>query len=226
MRRQDGFTLIEVIVGMLVSTLLVVGVSAALINASSSSLSSQRQANLVEIAQAQIDKVHQIVSQYGFAALALNASPANPTDATLPASPNDPNDFVVANTSFLIENNYNATSHGQISAAPANGEPLEVDTTNGRVTPKVSSIAAGGATVTIWTFVTKAAIGCNSAVLGACAADDARRVIVAAKLNTIAGGRQTLGPNTPVYLSTVIANPVPSNQSNSSTGIRIGLNLG
>ena len=182
MRRQDGFTMIEVIVGILLVTLVVAALSAMLVKASSSSLASQRQANLVEVAQAQIDKVHQIVSQYGFTALALNAYPAN-------------------------------------------GEPLEVDTMNGKVTPKVTSVAAGGATATIWTFVTKATIGCNS-VLGACAADDARRVIVAAKLSSIGNGRRNTGPNNPIYLSTVIANPVPSNQSNSSTGIRIGLNIG
>jgi hypothetical protein len=221
--------MIEVIVGILLVTLVVAALSAMLVKASGSSLASQRQASLVEVAQARIDKVHQIVSQYGFTALALNAYPANPTDATLPASPSDPNDFVLSNNttsaSFLVESNYNATSHGQISVAPTNGEPLEVDATNGKVTPKVTSVAAGGATATVWTFVTKATIGCNS-VLGACAADDARRVIVAARLNSIGNGRQNLGPNNPIYLSTIIANPVPSNQSNSSTGIRIGLNIG
>jgi type II secretory pathway pseudopilin PulG len=221
--------MIEVTVAMLLVTLMVAGLGGLFITGNHSSLASQRQINLLEVAQAQIEQVRQTVKQYGFSTLALNAYPADPTHSPLPSSPSDPNDFLVNNgtssASYLIEQNYNSTSHGQISIAPANGEPLEVDTTNGRIAPKTTSVAAGSDTATVWTYVTKATVGCVSS-LGACAADDARRVIVAARLKTIGNGRQDLGPNKPVYLTTIISNPVPSNQPNNAIGLRLGLNIG
>lgn len=221
--------MIEVIVAILLVTVAVTAVGNLFINANDSSLASQRQVNLLEVAQSQIESVRQTVKQQGFPALALNAYPANPTDAVLPTDPSDPNDFLVANgtaaASYRIEQNFNLTSLGQISIAPTNGEPLEVDTTNGRIAPKTTGVAAGSSTATVWTYVTKATVGCVAA-LGACAADDARRVIVAVKLDTVANARQDVGPNKPVYLTTIVTNPLPSNQPNSAIGLRLGLNVG
>jgi hypothetical protein len=49
-------------------------------------------------------------------------------------------------------------------------------------------------------------------------------VIVAVVLNN--HGRYTLGQASPVYVSTVFVNPLPSNAPNRSVGITLGVQLG
>ncbi|MEA2298333.1 MAG: hypothetical protein QOF77_1269 [Solirubrobacteraceae bacterium] len=238
---ERGFTLVEVLVAMLISLVVIAAMTTTFVQNSDSSLAGQRQAQLYSVAQQQIEKVRAIVSQYGFTALAQSAKPLAPTDATLPTSPTDPNDFIVnwssAAPSYLIEANYNHTTDGQIANAPTNGEPLEIDTTTpGRVTTKTTAVpvaGAGGATATVYTYVTQATVPCltratafaNTSVPTTCSADDVRRVTVAAVLDNSTTSK-SIGPNTPVYLSTVFSNPVPSNQPQSSIGLRLGLNIG
>jgi hypothetical protein len=92
---------------------------------------------------------------------------------------------------------------------------------------------------TVYTYITQASVGCNTATAngftscsnGTGIAGDARRVIVAALLNTTDvnhpnPGSLTHGPEYPTYVSTVITNPVPSNQANQVNGLRIGVSLG
>jgi hypothetical protein len=50
-------------------------------------------------------------------------------------------------------------------------------------------------------------------------------VIVAVLLDNTTGS-QSIGPNTPVYMSTIFSNPIPSNQPSSAIGLRLGLNIG
>lgn len=226
---QAGYTVIEVVVAMMLSLLAVGAIAALLVHANDSSLGSQREVSMLSVAQQQIERVRQKVSQYGFSALALNAYPAAATDATLPANPLDPNDFITNNNTssaaLLIEQNYNHPSGGQISSAPANGEPLIIDAANGRVSPKQTLVAAGTGTATVYTYVTQATVGINASLTcSPSCANDARRVTVAVKLDQ-PSGRTDVGPNAPTYASTLLSSPVPSNQPNSADGLRIGLNI-
>jgi len=234
---EQGFTLVEVIVAILVSLLVIGAAATGFARNSDSAAAGQLQSELLTVAQQQIEKVRSTVTRYGFDALALNAKPPAPTNALLPTDPTDPDDFIknwsTAAPSFLIETNYNATTGGQISTAPASGEPLEIDSTNGMIAPTVASnpldvntqVAVGSGTATVYTFVTQATVPCNTTVLGGCAASDVRRVIVAVRMNTTTGAKE-IGPNAPVYISTVFSNPIPSNQPSSATGLRLGLNIG
>jgi prepilin-type N-terminal cleavage/methylation domain-containing protein len=230
-RDERGFTLIEVMVAMLVTLVVIGAMASGFVRNNDSALAGQRDDQLLSLAQQQIEAAHKIVSRYGFAALAMTSTTAAPTDAVLPSNPTDPNDFVKnyngATPTLLIENNYNQTGLGQISNAPAAGEPLEIDAVNGKVTPKVTGVSVGSSTTTatVYTYVTKATIPCNTTVLGGCAADDGRRVTVAVALNNSSGGK-SIGPNAPVYLSTIYSNPIPSNQPSSASGLRVGLNIG
>jgi prepilin-type N-terminal cleavage/methylation domain-containing protein len=241
-RDERGFTIIEVMVAMMV-TLIVIGAAATgFVRNNDASLSSQRQGQLVSVAQQQIENVRSIVSRYGFSTLAMKAKPSAPTDcsgqcttATLPTSPTDPDDFILGyssgSPSYLIEQNYNSTSTGEVTSVPSTGEPLEIDTTNGQVTPKTTGVAVGSGTATVYTYVTQATVPCNSGSVGsgglglACSADDVRRVTVAVLLDNPSGSK-AIGPNTPVYMSTVFSNPIPSNQPTSASGLRLGLNIG
>jgi type II secretory pathway pseudopilin PulG len=229
-RDERGFTLVEVLVTMMVTLLVIGGIATTFVQNNDSALAGQRQAQLLSVAQQQIEKVRNTVSRYGFSALALNAKPAAPTDAVLPTSPTDPNDYIKnwssVSPSYLIETNYNQSTSGQITSAPSTGEPLEIDTTTpGQISPKATGVTVGSGTATVYTYVTQATVPCNTTVLGGCAADDARRVTVAVLLDNTTGS-QSIGPNTPVYMSTIFSNPIPSNQPSSAIGLRLGLNIG
>jgi hypothetical protein len=72
----------------------------------------------------------------------------------------------------------------------------------------------------VYTYITQTStVGCAGAT-GSCSGD-ARRVIVAAVVqNPVASARRNIGPNTPTYSTTVITNPVASDQSNQASGLR------
>jgi hypothetical protein len=54
-------------------------------------------------------------------------------------------------------------------------------------------------------------------------------VIVAVVMNNhgyATGGRSEIGPNSPVYVSTIFTNPNPSNSPDNPAGVTLGLNIG
>jgi len=175
----------------------------------------------------------------------LPTSPTDPNDFITPYGAS----FVTATSStsegFLIENNYNDTTQGTIDGGTTYTEELEVDPTNGKIAPvtyvdlssgtsytSASNVPAGDPYAIVYVYITRATVGVNAS-LSACpsgpgpgsTADDARRVIVAAKLSPAASGRNDVEPALIQYSSTLIANPVPSNQCPSANGLRLGLNI-
>jgi prepilin-type N-terminal cleavage/methylation domain-containing protein len=252
---QSGFTLIEVIVAAFCLA-LTMGAAAMLFGVGdSNSLATQRQSEAINLADQYLEKVRLQVktSSGGFANLAMSAAPAAGTNSTLANESTvhtDPDDFVSAasgcgpsNEGYLIEANWDNTTEGTApgvsswSPCASGAEPLVINTTSGYVTP-VRTVTVGSATATIYTYVTDTNIGCYS-TLGTCNSynsgtplGDAKRVIVAVVMNN--GGTEntgtaanlTEGPNTPMYASTILTNPVPSNQSNSSIGLNLGVSLG
>ncbi|MEA2159113.1 MAG: hypothetical protein QOD66_1493 [Solirubrobacteraceae bacterium] len=237
---EQGFTMLEVLVAALISA-IIIGAGAELFSVGDdSSLAAQRQSALIAVADQQIENIRQSVKTGGFASLAMSTAPAAPSNSTLSYSSTahtDPNDFVssssgcgATNAGYLIEANYDSTSEGIApGVAPWSGcttgaEPLMVQS-GGIVTPKQTNVPLGSDTATVYTYVTETYVGCSSS-LGSCtaAAGDARRVIVAVLPNN--GGRYDIGQNSPVYLSTIFTNPVPTNQVNNSIGLTVGANLG
>jgi prepilin-type N-terminal cleavage/methylation domain-containing protein len=126
-------------------------------------------------------------------------------------------------------------------------EPLEA-LSGGFVSPQQTAVAVGSFTATIDTYVTDTYVGCNSS-LGSCPTTtsgsvsgctwpsgttasttcaDARRVIVAVVVNNTyaSNHRAEIGPNSPVYVSTVFTNPNPSNSPDNPAGVTLGLNIG
>lgn len=126
-------------------------------------------------------------------------------------------------------------------------EPLEV-LSGGFVTPQQTDVTVGSYTATVDTYVTDTYVGCNSS-LGGCPTTssgfvsncswptstaasttcaDARRVIVAVVVNNplASDGRAEIGPNSPVYVSTVFTNPNPSNSPDNPAGATLGVNIG
>jgi type II secretory pathway pseudopilin PulG len=237
-----GFTIVEVMVAAMIAV-IVIGASAMLFSkGSASSVASQRQSELIAVADQQIEQIRQQLktNPNGFSALAMSTAPAagtNSTEAGNSGTHTDPNDFVVSssgcgssNAGYLIESNYDNTSEGvdasvpSWTGCPAGAEPLAVQT-GGIVTPKQTGVTVGSDTATVYRYVSDTYVGCSSS-LGSCtsAAGDVRRVTVAVLLDN--HGRSDIGPNSPVYLTTMFANPVPTNQVNSSIGLTLGASIG
>ena len=239
LRSSDGFTLIEVMAALFVVLTVIAALAVVLASNDSSSLASQLQISRLSVLQQQIEKVRNVVSKYGFGALALNAEPSAPTGSPLPNDPTDPNDFITgygtSNEAFLVENNYNHTSEGPISDAP-NGEPLldpNTGVSGGQVTPvQCVDLATGGVAscsglaggtdpyATVYTYVTQTST--VSCAPNATCTGDARRVVVAALLHHPGSpGRQNIGPNTPTYSTVVLTNPLASDYPSQASGLRI-----
>jgi type II secretory pathway pseudopilin PulG len=260
LKREEGMTLVEVIVAMFLLALIVGALADAFVNNNQSALASQRQTQLLSILEQRIEYVHQVLTQNyattGFSTVALRSNPSKGVDTTLPGSPTDPNDFITPYVTgfttsssgtaenFLIEKNYNSTSEGTIDGGSQTySEELEVDPTNGKIDPVVYVDTVTGTTyvppatvpvadpyVTVYTFITATTLGsnttltaCNSSVGVTTATGDGRRVIVAAVPSPT--GRTDLGSNTPQYSSTILGAPIPGNQCQAASGLRIGLNI-
>lgn len=251
-RDEGGFTLIEVVIAALCLA-LILGAAATLFGTgNASSLASQRQAEAVDIADHYMENIRQALktNTYGFSALAMNATPLAGTGGTAPgnaAAHTDPNDFAVSaagcgasNRGYQIESNWDNTGEGTASTVSSwsgcgtGVEPLVIDTLHGIVQPSQTvTIGSGSSAVTgtVDSYVTDTNVGCASTDPGGCNSSnagtplgDARRVIVAVVIDS--GGSHRIGPNTPIYISSIFTNPVPSNQSNTPLGITVGASLG
>ncbi len=242
-RDEAGITMIEVIVAAALAVIIIGGAAGLFAESNDSALGSQRQAQLLAVADQQIEQIREQVktNASGFAGLAMSSAPLAGTNTTTSYSSTshiDPNDFVSASTGcgtnnagYLIEANYNDNTAGVASGvSPWTGcatgaEPLVV-AAGGIVTPK-QTIALGSGTATVYSYVTDTYVGCTTTGgLGSCtsATGDARRLIVA--VVPTSAGRNNLGPNAPAFVSTIFTNPVPTNQVNSSIGLTLGLGIG
>ncbi len=227
-RRAEGFTLIEVIVAMLISLLAAGAVLAMITTGQHSSLAGQRQTDLLSVAQQQIEQIRQTFHQYGFDAVSVNGASSSylpAPDASIPANPRNPDDFIqgygTAGASFQVKANY----HDATSATLAT-EPLLFDTSKGQIVPYSAGVSAGGAdTATVWRFISQRTESCNSTlpVSGSCL-NDSRRIVVAVRIDNPSGNAST-APSTPIYLSAVIDRPQPSNTPTAGNGLRIGVHI-
>jgi type II secretory pathway pseudopilin PulG len=220
-RGEEGFTIVEVVVAILIIGLMMGATVSLLSSGSKSSLANQRQVTALSVAQQQIEQIHQIVHQYGFNAVAVNGSVSSytPRDSTVPADPANPNDYVqTSSSSFQVMPNYH-----DATGTPLATEPLLFSTTSGQITPISTSVTAGNTTATVWRYVTQRTETCNAALTGSCTGDS-KRVVVAVLLANPSSGTN-IGPSTPVYLTEVIDRALPSNAPGGTNGLRIGVHI-
>ncbi|HEY5318718.1 MAG TPA: type II secretion system protein [Solirubrobacteraceae bacterium] len=242
-REERGDTLIEVAVAALIAITLISALTGLFLSGNDETLAAQRQTELIGVADQQIENIRDAVKVNGFSALAMKTAPVTGSSTTLTYSGGhtyiDPNHFVVsscgANGGYTIENNYDNTSQGTATIAswtgcPTGVEPLVVLST-GIVTAQQTSVAVGAGTATVDSYVTDTNVGaCATPTATTCTGaattptGDARRVIVAVKLNGVT--RYDRGDNSPVYVSTIFTDPVPSNQANASVGLSLGTQIG
>lgn len=244
-RDQAGDTLIEVLVAAFFGVVIIAALAVSLASGSDSSLGAQRESTLVEVANQQIENIHQLVKVSGFSVLAMNSLPSAASSATVRfnhATPLDPNSFVTScgsTDAYEIENNYDNTSEGLVSSLPnespcttAGVEPL---ITGGSVALGPPSVTAGAMTVDLDYYVTATTVGCNTSLGNGNCTNDARRVIVAAVdsqaasncSSAVTTNRCEIGADAPVYLTTVFTNPTPTNANlQGAIGITLGVQLG
>jgi type II secretory pathway pseudopilin PulG len=240
-RCSDGFTIVEVLVAMVLAVTVMGAAAAMFATQNHSALAGGRQVQLLSLAQQQLETVRQDVVRYGFQDLFMTAAPGAP-DASIPADPMNPNDYVNTSSSpssYFIEENYNSNggnlSGNVATGTPPAGEPLVIGTPS-VATPGISPMntsvpTGGGGSATVYTYITQVSDVCNatftsglggSACSTAGTQQDVRRVVVAVVYNNAFG--QT--PTAPEYATTIISNPVPSNQVSVANGIHIGVNVG
>jgi prepilin-type N-terminal cleavage/methylation domain-containing protein len=142
--REQGFTLIEVLVAALILILVVSAGTALFVSGADSSVTSQRRSQLISIADAQIETVRQEVKTKGFAALAMTAAPSALSTSTIPNT-------APAGSTIETDPYYFANNLGTSSGCGGSGWEYQIaanyDVTNGG-TPTVPSTGAPG--VTSW----------------------------------------------------------------------------
>jgi competence protein ComGC len=232
LRAEDGFTLVEVVIAAAIGIVIVLAIANTLDKSILNSLGHQRQAATVTIAQREVEKVRQIVKQYGFDSLAMSGATGAPTAGALAASPTDPDDFVTgyggASPAFKIMEDYHNTAVGVTTGTPSAGEPLirggfgSYTTITGHVDPSTTGVTSGGVTATVYRYVTRRTEACLTA--SACDGDSRRVTIAVVPTNNPTTELQVTRP---FYFSTVFNNPIPKDADGQlGSGLRIGVNIG
>jgi hypothetical protein len=229
-RDESGFAIAEVMIAAAIAIVVLLAVAMMLSKGIFNSMGHQRQAAGLAIAQREIEDVREVVARYGFEALAMASSPGTPPAGTLPANPDDPDWFVTGygtpGVAFKVMESFHDTTRGVAAGTPVGGEPLIVGGTAshpvaGRVDP-VTTTTSGGLTATVHRYVTMRTEAC---VTGNDCDGDSRRVVVAVVPHVT--DSTELQARKPVYLSTVIDNPVPKDAAQQpGSGLRVGVNIG
>jgi type II secretory pathway pseudopilin PulG len=194
---EQGFTLIEVLISALMMALIIGAASALFVTGNDSSLSSQRQSQVISVADQQIEAIRELVKTDGFAELAMQSAPAAlpgsiPNTSLASTNKADPSSFAAAksgcgasNDEYDIAANYNNTSEG-VGGAPVNpgnatisgvpgwsgcdagNEPLVILNSSLGFVKAQQTVTIGSDTAVVDTFVTDTYLGCNAVGSIAC----------------------------------------------------------
>jgi Tfp pilus assembly protein PilV len=287
LEQQDGFSMVEVLVAAIVLVLALTAVVGVLVGGQSQSAATVQEAQLINIADQQIEQVRAEVAADGFSELAMSSAPTAPSSPEGAANVvrntfKNPNTFVEGSCYEIASNydNVNTSASSQpYGTAPTafmqwsycgsdDGEPLAVlgspataliNVNTG--TPSACSTGSSatitvpctislynGYSATVYEYVTDSFVGCGASTYattgsscslpstsGVCgsgsyptptapastACSDVRRVTVA----VYPGGAGRLAQPTPVFLSTVIADPTPVSSQAGSLGLTLGVGL-
>jgi type II secretory pathway pseudopilin PulG len=192
-RAEQGFTVIEIVAAVLM-LILITGAGAMLfVNGSNTSVTAQRQSQLISVADQQIEAIRLKVKTQGFILLAMSGNPVALSSSNASYSSTlttDPNSFVsnpgtcgAKGYGYAVEANYNNTAEnyplipgtstagilpwsGCTNTSTQIAEPLEI-LSSGFVTPQ-QTVTVGTGTATVDAYVTDTYVGCNSGGYGGC----------------------------------------------------------
>jgi type II secretory pathway pseudopilin PulG len=178
---EDGFSLIEVLVAALMLILIVTAAAALFAHGEDSSISGQRESELISVADQQMETIRREVKTMGFNNLVMESSPTAlplsfPNSSYTSSLKADPDAFAKtkngcgpASLEYEIESNYGnnteppPASLDSWSTCDSGFEPLEIDTGDPSAVvsqPQQTSVAVGSDTAVVDTFVTDTYVGC------------------------------------------------------------------
>lgn len=196
---EQGYTLIEVMVAVLVLAVALMGTMQAFISSDHGNLETQETQAVSTAAEQALEQLRAM----SYSSLALSSLPTgtgtgNPTGDNS-GDPEDP-DYWVSGTNLKIPNDFAQISSGLLSTVASTGEAL---IGGGTISPGPTTVSSDGFTVTIYRYVSWVVDTCLYGSLNLCpGTQDAKRITVAAVLT----GTGTSPPK-PFWLSTTIANP-------------------
>jgi type II secretory pathway pseudopilin PulG len=191
--------MIELLVAIVVITLSLLAVLAGLDINNRGARSNQLQAQMIAVAQQEIEKVESYASSSGFSSIALTSTPPHESSGVTDNrthNPIDPN-YWVSGTNLLIKSSYSDDTSTTLAS-----EPLVV-AAGGAVAPGPSVVTSGGQTFQVYRYVTYRQESC---LVTACPQGASKRITVA----VVPPHTALSGPVRPLYTSTVIDDTSPS----------------
>lgn len=196
---EQGFSLIEVMVAVLVVAVALIGTMQAFISSDHGNLATQETQAVSTAAEQALEQLRAM----SYNSLALSSFPiqtgsGNPTGDTS-GDPEDP-DYWINGTNLVIPNNFAQVTSGVLTTVASVGEAL---IGGGTINPGPVTVSSDGFNVTIYRYVTWVVDSCLLGSINLCpGTEDAKRITVAA----VVAGTGTSVPK-PFWLSTIIANP-------------------
>jgi prepilin-type N-terminal cleavage/methylation domain-containing protein len=205
--KQDGFTLIETLVAMVILVTGLLATFTALNSSSHLTLTTQREQVAMTVAEQQMEQLRAI----SYSSIEMSSTPSHTSDGNATGdnsgNPTNPNYWVNSSGSnLLIPTNFNKETSGTLSGVSSLGEPF---VTGGTITP-TTTVSSGGYTATVYRYVTWMDDGCVttalctlwSATQDALHSETGKRITIAVLLSS--GGN---GVSKPVWLTTDVADP-------------------
>jgi prepilin-type N-terminal cleavage/methylation domain-containing protein len=198
---EQGFTIIEVMVAVLVVAVALVGTLQAFISSDHGNLATQETQAVSTAAEQALEQLRAMsYTSIALSSIPIQTGSGNPVGDTS-GDPEDP-DYWVSGTNLLIPNNFSQETSGILSTVASAGEAL---IGGGSISPGPVTVSSDGFSVTIYRYVTWVVDSCLLGSLNLCPGiQDAKRITVAAVLTGTGTG--TSAPK-PFWLSTIIANP-------------------
>jgi prepilin-type N-terminal cleavage/methylation domain-containing protein len=124
-KHEQGFTLIEVMVAALLLVVAFTALATVFISGQSQASANVQQAQLINVADQQLEQIRSAVTNRGFAALGMNTAPTRLSSRVVRNTFFDPDSFVVsganASSCLLVATNYDSVTTGAAAATPAYG---------------------------------------------------------------------------------------------------------
>jgi prepilin-type N-terminal cleavage/methylation domain-containing protein len=198
---EQGFSLIEVMVAVLVVAVALIGTMQAFISSDHGNLATQQTQAVSTAAEQALEQLR--ATSYNSLALSsfpIQTGSGNPTGDTS-GDPEDP-DYWVSGANLVIPNNFAQVTSGVLTTVASVGEAL---IGGGTINPGPVTVSSDGFNVTIYRYVTWVVDSCLLGSINLCpGTEDAKRITVAAVLDGTGTG--TSVPK-PFWLTTIIANP-------------------